>query len=97
MVSMSRRGPDTSFCYVGQVVAEADQVSVYLSDGSAVDAVLSQGELPIKLWTVFTNGTAVPVRARAVAAGADLAEIEIPPDSPEPNVNTCWGPSGEDE
>jgi hypothetical protein len=97
LVSMSRRGPETSFCYVGQVVADADRVSVSLSDGSAIDAALSQGDLPIKVWTVFTDGTAVPVRARAVAAGTDLAEIAIPTDWPEPNVNTCWGPSGEDE
>jgi hypothetical protein len=70
---------------------------VFLSDGSAVDAVLSQGELPIKVWTVFTDGTAVPVRARAVAAAADLAEIAIPVHWLEPNVNTCWGPSGDDD
>ncbi len=97
LLSMSRRGPDTSFCYVGQVVADADQVSVFLSDGSAVDAVLSQGDLPIKVWTVFTDGTTVPVRACAAAAGADLAEIAIPADWPEPNTNTCHGPSGQDE
>ena len=97
VVSMSRRGPHASFCYVGQVVADAEPVSVFLSDGSAVDAVLFQGELPIKVWTVVTDGTTVPVRARAVAAGADLVEIAIPAQWPEPNVNTCWGPSGEDE
>jgi hypothetical protein len=70
---------------------------VFLSDGSAVDTVLSQGDLPIKVWTVFTDGTTVPVRARAVAAGADLSEIAIPAEWPEPNVNTCRGPSGEDD
>jgi hypothetical protein len=97
LVSMSCRGPRTSFCYVGQVVADGDQVSVVLSDGSAVDAALSQGDLPIKVWTVFTDGTTVPVRARAVGAGADLAEIAIPAKWPEPNANTCWGPSGEND
>jgi hypothetical protein len=95
LVSMSRMGPHTSFCYAGQVVTDADQVSVFLSDGSAVDAVLSQGDLPIKVWTVFTDGTTIPVRARAMAAGADLAEIAIPADWPEPNINTCWGPRDE--
>jgi hypothetical protein len=54
-----RRGPESSFCYVGQVVQRVTRVALSLSDGTSTEATLLRGDLPLQLWIAFTDGTAV--------------------------------------
>lgn len=95
VVSMSGQGARTSFCYVGQVVREADRIEVTLSDGSTTEARLMEGDLPVHLWIVFTDGTVVPVRARAFANERELGVLPIPEAWPSPHSGACWGPIDE--
>ena len=90
---MSRRGPQSSFCYVGQVVRTADRVQLGLTDDTASDASLLGGDLPVLLWIAFTDGTAVLTEIHAFSGREELGDISIDEDWPEPRTNTCWGPN----
>ena len=95
VISMSRRGPRTSFCYVGQAVHRATRVELTLTDGTTLDALLLDGELPVQLWIAFTDGTAIPTIIRAFEADTELEALSIAEEWPEPRGNTCWGPFDE--
>jgi hypothetical protein len=49
VISMSRRGPRSSFCYVGQAVRAATRVELGLTDDTTTEATLLDGDLPVRL------------------------------------------------
>jgi hypothetical protein len=73
------------------------RVVVSLTDGTTADARLLPGELPVQLWTVFTDGTAVPVHAVALGDDGELGACAIPEEWPAPRSNVCWGLVDADE
>lgn len=97
VLSMSRRGPRTSFCYIGQTTLGVRRVVVSLTDGTTADALLLGGQLPVQLWIAFTDGTAVPVHAAALGDDGELGACEIAEEWPAPRGNVCWGLVDSDE
>ena len=91
LISMSRRGSRSSFCYAGQVVHTADRVQLRLTDDTTSEASLLGGDLPVLLWIAFSDGTAVPTEIRAFSGRGELGAISIDEDWPGPRTNTCWG------
>ncbi len=74
---LSRRGPGSSLCYVGQTTKTASMVELVLADGSMVEAELVEADMPIRLWVAFTDGTAVATAVRAMSEQGELGSDEI--------------------
>ena len=96
VISMSRRGVRSTFCYIGQTIKSVDDVKLDLTDGSTIRATLLDGELPVKLWVAFTDRTAVPITLRAIGHDAELAIVEIDKVWPTEG-NALWGPIDDDD
>jgi hypothetical protein len=91
VISMSRRGLHSTFCWIGQVIMAADTVELTLTDGSAVAATVLESDLPVKLFVAFTDRTAVPIRFRATGPDGELDTLEIDEHWPG-DGNELWGP-----
>ena len=88
---LSRRGPASSFCYLGQTTERARTVELTLSDARVVSAELVDGELPMRLWLAFSDGTAVATQARALDQDGEFGRDEIE-DAWPAGGTTCWIP-----
>lgn len=92
VISMSRRVLQSSFCYVGQVVPAGVRVQLRLTDDTTTDAALLEGDLPVRIWIAFTDGSAIPTEIRAFDEREELGTLSIAEEWPEPRTNSCWGP-----
>jgi hypothetical protein len=86
---MSLRGTHSTYCYVGQVIEDADAVELTLTDESLLSAVVLRSDLPVALWVSFPNRKAVPVGLRTRRDGADLAAVDLPAEWPGNGI-TSW-------
>lgn len=92
VLSVSGRGADTSFCYIGQATHNVNRVRLSLSDDTDLDAVVLPAELPAQLWVAFTDGNAVPLQARGWDGARQVGSLPITVTWPAPRSSYCWGP-----